>query len=104
MSEITVPMSSISAKPFTDATAIRKSTSAVIAVTTFAVENRVEALLVTGRDRGAHGSPGAHFFLDSFEHDDIRVGRDTIVRISPAKPGSVSVTLKSWIAASSRDA
>ena len=35
-SEIMVPISSISAKPFTDATAIRNSTSAVIAVTTFA--------------------------------------------------------------------
>ena len=35
-SEMTVPISSMSAKPFTDATAIRKSTSAVIAVTTFA--------------------------------------------------------------------
>ena len=33
---MSVPSRSISAKPFTDATAIRKSTSAVIAVTTFA--------------------------------------------------------------------
>ena len=35
-SEITVPISSIRAKPFTSATAIRKTTSAVITVTTFA--------------------------------------------------------------------
>ena len=35
-SEIIVPISSISAKPFTDATAIRNRTSAVMAVTTFA--------------------------------------------------------------------
>ena len=40
------------------------------------VENRVEALRVTGRDRGSHGPPAAHFFLDAFEHDDVRVGRD----------------------------
>ena len=35
-SEITVPIRSISAKPFTSATAIRKMTIAVIMVTTFA--------------------------------------------------------------------
>ena len=35
-SEITVPIRRKSAKPFTEATAIRKRTSAVIAVTTFA--------------------------------------------------------------------
>ena len=40
------------------------------------VENRVEALAVPGGDRGAHGLPGAHFFLDAFEDDDVRVGRD----------------------------
>ena len=41
------------------------------------VENRVEALAVTGRDRRAHRLSGAHLFLDAFEHDDVRVGRDT---------------------------
>ena len=40
------------------------------------VEDRVEALAVAGRDRGAHGLPGAHLFLDAFEDDDVRVGRD----------------------------
>ncbi len=35
-SEMIVPISSIRAKPFTEATAIRNRTSAVIAVTTFA--------------------------------------------------------------------
>ena len=40
------------------------------------VEDRAEALRVAGRDRGAHGLPGAHLFLDAFEDDDVRVGRD----------------------------
>ena len=40
------------------------------------VENRVEALAVAGGDRGAHGLPGAHFFLDAFEDDDVRVCGD----------------------------
>ena len=35
-SEMSVPISSMSAKPFTDATAMRNSTNAVMAVTTFA--------------------------------------------------------------------
>ena len=40
------------------------------------VENRVEALPVACRDGGPHRSTGSHLFLDAFEHDDVRVGRD----------------------------
>ncbi len=76
ISETTVPISSIRAKPFTSAVATANRISAVIAVTTFASMNRAEALRITGRDRGAHGLPGAHFFLDAFEDDDVRVGGD----------------------------
>ena len=75
-SEITVPISSIRAKPFTSATAIRKMTMRRDHGHDVRVEDRVEALAVAGRDRGAHRSPGAHLFLDAFEHDDVRVGRD----------------------------
>ena len=40
------------------------------------VDDRAEALRVAVCDRGAHGLPGAHFFLDAFEDDDVRVGGD----------------------------
>ena len=73
--DIAVPISSISAKPLTPAVASEKRTSAVIAVTTFA-SMIVEALAVAGRDRRAHGLAGARLFLDAFEDDDVRVGRD----------------------------
>ena len=36
----------------------------------------MEALAVAGRDGGPHRAPGSHLFLDAFEHDDVRVGRD----------------------------
>ena len=41
------------------------------------VEDGAEALRVAGGDRSAHGLAGAHFFLDAFEHDDVRVGGDS---------------------------
>ena len=41
------------------------------------VDDRMEALLVTGRDRGPGRFPGPHLFLDAFEDDDVRVGRDS---------------------------
>ena len=40
------------------------------------VDDRMEALLVAGRDRGAGRLPGPHLFLDAFEDDDVRIGRD----------------------------
>ena len=76
ISEMTVPIISIRAKPLTPAVATANSTSAVITRDDVRVDDRVEALGVAGLDRGAHGLPGPHFFLDPFEDDDVRVGRD----------------------------
>ena len=73
--EIAVPIRSISAKPRTDAVATANSTSAVIAVTTFASTIVCEALRVARLDRAPHrAAPGARLFLDAFEDDDVRVG------------------------------
>ena len=75
-SEITVPISSISAKPFTDGDRDQEEHQRGDRGDDVRVEDRVEALAVAGRDRRAHGLPGAHLFLDAFEDDDVRVGRD----------------------------
>ena len=98
-SEMSVPRSSISAKPFTDATAIRKSTSAVIAVTTFASR-------IVWKPRAYPVATAARTDFPARTSSLIRSNTTTfasaatpIVRIRPAKPGSVSVTLKSRIAA-----
>ena len=40
------------------------------------VDDRREALLVALRDRRLHRAPAAHLFLDAFEDDDVRVGRN----------------------------
>ena len=37
----------------------------------------MEALLIAGRDRGPGRFPGPHLFLDAFEDDDVRIGRDS---------------------------
>ncbi len=41
------------------------------------VDDRAEALRVTGGDRGAHRAPGSRLLLDSLEDDDVRVGGDS---------------------------
>jgi hypothetical protein len=76
ISEMTVPIISIRAKPFTPAGRPANSTQRRDHGHDVRVDDRVEALGVAGLDRGAHGLPGAHFFLDPFEDDDVRVGRD----------------------------
>ena len=37
----------------------------------------MEALLIAGGDRGPGRFPGPHLFLDAFEDDDVRIGRDS---------------------------
>ena len=75
-SEITVPIRSISAKPFTPAVATANSTERRDRRDDVRVDDRLEALRVAGRDRGAHGLARARLLLDAFEDDDVRVGRD----------------------------
>ena len=75
-SEITVPISSISAKPLTPAVGDREQHERGDARHGVRVENRVEALRVARADRGADGFAGTHLFLDALEHDDVRVGCD----------------------------
>ena len=73
ISETTVPISSISAKPLTPAVATANRISAVIAVTTLASRIVRKPLRVAGGDRGAHGFTRARLLLDAFEDDDVRV-------------------------------
>ena len=80
------------------AVATPNSTSAVIAGDDVRVE------IVGSPSRNRPRSPrartsGAHLFLDAFEDDDVRVGGHPDRQDHPAKPGSVSVTLKMRIAA-----
>ena len=76
ISEITVPIISISAKPFTPGGRDREQHQRRDHRHDVGVDDRVEALRVAGADRGAHGLPGPHLFLDPLEDDDVRVGRD----------------------------
>ena len=97
-SEITVPSSSISAKPFTLAVATANSTSAVMHVTAFA--SRIvwnpfayPAEIAARTDLPARASSLMRSNMTTFAS-----AATPIVRIRPAKPGRVSVTPKSRIA------
>ena len=92
-------MSSISAKPFTDATAIRNSTSAVIAVTTFASRIVWKPLPYPAAIAARTDLPARTSSLMRSKTTTFASAATPIVRMRPAKPGSVSVTLKSRIAA-----
>ena len=76
-SEITVPISSISAKPLTPAVATANRTSAVITVTTFASMIVWKPFEYPAAIAARTDFPDAHLFLDALEDDDVRVGRDT---------------------------
>jgi hypothetical protein len=99
INEITVPISSISAKPFTPAVATAKSTSAVMHVTAFA--SRIvwkpfeyPAAVAARTDFPARTSSFIRSKTTTFAS-----AATPIVRIRPAKPGRVSVTPKIMIAA-----
>ena len=91
-SEITVPISSISAKPLTLRGRDREQDERRDAGHDVRVDDRAEALRVARRDGGAHGFAGAHLLLDAFEDDDVRVRRDADredhARRSPAASAS----------------
>ncbi len=97
--EMIVPMSSMSAKPFTDATAIRKRTSAVMAVTTFASRMVWKPLPYPAAIAARTDFPDRTSSLMRSKTTTFASAATPIVRISPANPGSVSVTLKRRIAA-----
>ena len=98
-SEISVPISSISAKPFTEAIATRNSTSAVIAVTTFASRIVWKPLPYPAAIAARTDFPARTSSLMRSKTTTFASAATPIVRIRPAKPGSVSVTWKSRIAA-----
>jgi hypothetical protein len=96
--DITVPISRNSANPRTPAVAAANSTSAVIAVITFAstiVANPLPypAAIAARRDLPARASSLIRSKMTTFAS-----AATPIVRIIPAKPGSVSVTLNNRIA------
>ena len=93
-SEIAVPIRSMSAKPLTPAVATRNRTSAVIAVTTFAsmiVWNPFEypVEIAARTDLPARTSSLMRSKTTTFAS-----AATPIVRMRPAKPGRVRVTLK----------
>ena len=76
ISEMIVPISSISAKPFTSAVANPNRTSAVMHVTTFASTIVWKPFAYPAAIAARTDFPAAHLFLDAFEDDDVRVRRD----------------------------
>ena len=98
-SEMSVPISSMSAKPFTDATAMRNSTNAVMAVTTFASRIVWKPLPYPAEIAAFTDFPDRTSSLMRSKTTTFASAATPMVRIRPAKPGSVSVTLKSRMAA-----
>ena len=98
-SEITVPISSISAKPFTPAVATANRTSAVMQVTTFASRIVWKPFAYPVAIPARTDFPARTSSLIRSKTTTFASAATPIVRIMPAKPGSVSVTLRSRIAA-----
>ena len=97
--ETTVPISSMSAKPFTWAVATANSTSAVIAVTTFASTIVWKPFWYPVAIAARVDFPDRTSSLMRSKMTTFASAATPIVRIRPAKPGSVSVTLRMRIAA-----
>ncbi len=99
ISDTTVPISSISAKPFTPAVATANRIIAVIAVTTFASTIVWKPFWYPVAMAARTDFPARASSLMRSKMTTFASAATPIVRIRPAKPGSVSVTLKSRIAA-----
>ena len=94
-----VPISSISAKPLTPAVATRKSTIAVIAVTTLASMIVWKPLEYPAEIAARTDLPARTSSLMRSKTTTFASAATPIVRMRPAKPGRLSVTLKSSTAA-----
>ena len=99
ISETTVPISSISAKPFTSAVATANSTSAVMLVTTLASMIVWKPFAYPVAIAARTDLPARASSLIRSKTTTFASAATPIVRIRPAKPGRVSVTPKSRIAA-----
>ncbi len=98
-SESTVPIRSMSAKPFTPAVATAKRTSAVMHVTAFASRIVCRPFEYPAAIAARTDLPVLTSSLIRSKMTTFASAATPIVRIRPAKPGSVSVTLKSRIVA-----
>ena len=98
-SEITVPISSISAKPFTSAVATANRTSAVMQVTTFASTIVWKPFAYPAETAARTDLPALTSSLMRSKMTTFASAATPTVSTMPAKPGSVSVTLKIRIAA-----
>ena len=99
ISEITVPIISIRAKPFTCAVATANRNSAVITVTTLASMIVRKPFEYPAEIAARTDFPDRTSSLIRSKITTFASAATPIVRIKPAKPGSVSVTPKIRIAA-----